>query len=112
MRLYKIKLYFHKIIFSKIYITYKRFLLNLFQVLQYSDFFSSILAFWVTLIAMAELPIHFISVCHMFGVFIIAFGVQSNKTSLISILIPLGMGIMIPVNKRNIYNSMISFSFF
>lgn len=61
---------------------------------------------------MAELPIHFVSVCHMFGVFIIAFGVQSNKTSLISILIPLGMGIMIPVNKRNIYNSMISFSFF
>lgn len=68
-----------------------------YEVLQYSDFFSSILAFWVTLIAMAELPIHFVSVCHMFGVFIIAFGVQSNKTSLISILVPLGMAIMIPM---------------
>ncbi|XP_017879327.1 post-GPI attachment to proteins factor 6-like isoform X1 [Ceratina calcarata] len=68
-----------------------------YEVLQYSDFFSSILAFWVTLVAMAEIPIRFVSLCHMFGVFIIAFGVESNKTGLASILVPLGMGIMIPM---------------
>ncbi|XP_076641591.1 post-GPI attachment to proteins factor 6 [Halictus rubicundus] len=68
-----------------------------YEVLQYSDFFSSILAFWVTLVAMAEIPTHFVSLCHMFGVLIIAFGVESNKTSLTSILVPLGMGIMIPM---------------
>ncbi|XP_076760727.1 post-GPI attachment to proteins factor 6 [Xylocopa sonorina] len=68
-----------------------------YEVLQYSDFFSSILAFWVTLVAMAEIPIRFVSLCHMFGVLIIAFGVESNKTSLTSILVPLGMGIMIPM---------------
>lgn len=68
-----------------------------YEVLQYSDFFSSILAFWVTLVAMAEIPTRFVSLCHMFGVLIIAFGVESNKTSLTSILVPLGMGIMIPM---------------
>ncbi|XP_071863584.1 post-GPI attachment to proteins factor 6 [Bombus fervidus] len=68
-----------------------------YEVLQYSDFFSSILAFWVTLVAMAEIPIRFVSLCHMFGVLIIAFGVESNKTSLTSILVPFGMGIMIPM---------------
>ncbi|XP_015428982.1 PREDICTED: transmembrane protein 8A-like [Dufourea novaeangliae] len=68
-----------------------------YEVLQYSDFFSSILAFWVTLVAMAEIPTRFVSLCHMFGVLIIAFGVESNKTSLTSILVPLGMGVMIPM---------------
>lgn len=48
---------------------------------------------------MAEIPIRFVSLCHMFGVLIIAFGVESNKTSLTSILVPLGMGIMIPVSN-------------
>lgn len=67
--------------------------------MQYSDFFSSILAFWVTLVAMAEIPIRYVSLCHMFGVLIIAFGVESNKTSLSSVLIPLGMGILFPVSK-------------
>lgn len=68
-----------------------------YEVLQYSDFFSSILAFWVTLVAMAEIPIRYVSLCHMFGVLIIAFGVESNKTSLTSILVPLGFGVMIPM---------------
>ncbi|XP_054006508.1 post-GPI attachment to proteins factor 6-like isoform X1 [Hylaeus anthracinus] len=68
-----------------------------YEVLQYSDFFSSILAFWVTLVAMAEIPTRFVSLYHMFGVLIIAFGVESNKTSLISILVPLGIGVMIPM---------------
>lgn len=48
---------------------------------------------------MAEIPTRFVSLCHMFGVLIIAFGVESNKTSLTSILVPLGMGIMIPVSS-------------
>ncbi|XP_012280579.1 post-GPI attachment to proteins factor 6 isoform X2 [Orussus abietinus] len=68
-----------------------------YEILQYSDFFSSILAFWVTLIAMAELPPKFVSLCHMLGVLIIAFGVESNRTGLCSIMVPLSMGIMIPM---------------
>ncbi|XP_072750640.1 post-GPI attachment to proteins factor 6 isoform X2 [Anoplolepis gracilipes] len=66
-----------------------------YEVLQYNDFFSSILAFWVTLVAMTELPIDFVPLCHMIGVFVITFGVQVNKMCLISILVPLSMGIII-----------------
>ncbi|KAK2589019.1 hypothetical protein KPH14_001862 [Odynerus spinipes] len=75
-----------------------------FEVLQYCDFFSSILAFWVTLVAMAELPIRFVPLCHMSGVLIIAFGVQVDRRSLFSILMPLTIGIMIPIG-RYIYHS-------
>ncbi|XP_015182403.1 PREDICTED: transmembrane protein 8A-like isoform X1 [Polistes dominula] len=75
-----------------------------FEVLQYCDFFSSILAFWVTLVAMAELPIHLVSLCNMFGALLIAFEVQSDRTSLNSISIPLIIGIIIPVGTY-IYRS-------
>lgn len=68
-----------------------------YEVLQFSDFFTSILAFWVTLVAMAQLPVNLISVFHMFGVLIIAFGVESDRTGLTSILVPLGIGILIPI---------------
>ncbi|XP_043483098.1 post-GPI attachment to proteins factor 6-like isoform X3 [Leptopilina heterotoma] len=67
-----------------------------YEVLQFSDFFSSILSFWVTLVSMAQLPTRFLSVCHMFGALIIAFTVESNRTGLISILIPLGIGVLLP----------------
>ncbi|XP_015126938.1 post-GPI attachment to proteins factor 6 [Diachasma alloeum] len=72
-----------------------------YQVLQFSDFFSSILAFWVTLIAMAQLPVQFISVCHMCGVLIISFGVEADRTSLTSILVPLTIGAMIPIGVHS-----------
>ncbi|KAL6437504.1 hypothetical protein ACFW04_004153 [Cataglyphis niger] len=66
-----------------------------YEVLQYNDFFSSILAFYVTLVSMAELPIDFVPLCHMTGVFVITFGVQVDKMCLISVLIPLLMGVII-----------------
>jgi len=80
-----------------IYEIMKKQITYLIQILQYMDFFSSILAFWMTLIAMAELPNTIVSLCHMTGVFIITFGVQINRMCLINILIPLSLGIIIPV---------------
>lgn len=74
-----------------------RFCIAKYEVLQYNDFFSSILAFWVTLVAMAELPIDFVPLCHMTGVFVITFAMQVDRMCLMSILIPLSMGIMIPI---------------
>lgn len=47
---------------------------------------------------MAGLPIRFVSLCHMLGVLLITFEVQSDRTSLISILMPLTIGIIIPVS--------------
>ncbi|KAK0095175.1 hypothetical protein PV326_009042 [Microctonus aethiopoides] len=70
-----------------------------YEVLQYSDFFSSILAFWVTLIAMAQLHLHLVSFFHMVGVLIIAIGVESNRTGLPSILIPLAVGVTILIGN-------------
>ncbi|XP_018312289.1 transmembrane protein 8B [Mycetomoellerius zeteki] len=77
-----------------------RFCITKYEILQYMDFFSSILAFWVTLIAMAELPITIIPLCHMTGVFVITLGMQINRMCLISILIPLSLGIIIPVSRH------------
>ncbi|XP_020709413.2 post-GPI attachment to proteins factor 6-like isoform X2 [Athalia rosae] len=68
-----------------------------YEVLQYSDFFSSILAFWVTLVAMAQLPLRYVSFFHMIGVLIIAFCVERDRTGLPSILVPLAMGTTIPI---------------
>ncbi|XP_014474416.1 PREDICTED: uncharacterized protein LOC106744285 isoform X2 [Dinoponera quadriceps] len=72
-----------------------RFCIIKYEALQYSDFFSSILAFWVTLVAMAKLTNKFVLMCHMTGVFVITVTVQINKMCLNSILIPLMMGILI-----------------
>ncbi|XP_046426903.1 post-GPI attachment to proteins factor 6-like isoform X1 [Neodiprion fabricii] len=68
-----------------------------YEVLQYSDFFSSILAFWVTLVSMAKLPTKYVSFFHMIGVLVIAFCVETDRTGLTSILVPLAMGATIPI---------------
>ncbi|KAG5328445.1 TMM8B protein, partial [Acromyrmex charruanus] len=77
-----------------------RFCITKYEILQYMDFFSSILAFWITLIAMAKLSNTIVPLCHMTGVFVITFGVQINRMCLISILIPLSLGIIIPVFRH------------
>ncbi|XP_034934133.1 post-GPI attachment to proteins factor 6-like [Chelonus insularis] len=93
--------YFSTMLFSSLYHAcdqkFMTYCITRYEVLQYCDFFSSILAFWVTLVAMARLPLHLIPVCHMIGVLIIAFGVESNKTGLPSILVPLAIGVLIPL---------------
>ena len=66
--------------------------------LQYCDFFFGILAFWVTLVAMAGIPVQYESFFHMLGVVIITCGVQIDKTGLSSTLIPMMIGGSLPVN--------------
>ncbi|CAG2065018.1 unnamed protein product, partial [Timema podura] len=66
-------------------------------VLQFCDFFCSILAFWVTLIAIAGIPPQITSSLHMVGVFIISVGVEYNRTGLLVFIIPFCLGIFIPV---------------
>ncbi|XP_058788865.1 post-GPI attachment to proteins factor 6-like isoform X3 [Phymastichus coffea] len=68
-----------------------------YNVLQYCDFFSGILAFWVTFVTMAGLPVQYISTFHMMGVIIITFGVESDKNGLASSLIPIVIGVAIPL---------------
>ncbi|XP_018027071.1 uncharacterized protein LOC108682421 isoform X2 [Hyalella azteca] len=58
------------------------------SVLQFCDFYSAILAFWVTLIAMAELPFTLYSVLHMTGAIMVAMGVEYDRTGLWVFAVP------------------------
>lgn len=66
-------------------------------VLQYCDFFCGLLSFWVTLVAMAALNNKMISILHMFGAILIAFGTELNKQALLVFLIPVVIGVCIVV---------------
>ncbi|OXU28873.1 hypothetical protein TSAR_000403 [Trichomalopsis sarcophagae] len=100
-------IYFSTMLFSSLYHAcdqqFTTYCVAKFEVLQYCDFFSGILAFWVTFIAMAELPIQYESFCHMLGAIIITFGVESDKTGLISILIPIIIGMLISISSYGCY---------
>nr|CAD7204560.1 unnamed protein product [Timema douglasi] len=58
--------------------------------LQFCDFYSAILAIWVTLIAMADLNATCKSLAHVAGAVGIALGVEYSRTSLWVFLIPCG----------------------
>ncbi|KAG1674326.1 Post-GPI attachment to proteins factor 6 [Nymphon striatum] len=53
-----------------------------YKVLQFCDFFSAILSFWVTLVVMADLPKPLQSVAHMAGALGISLGVEYQRTGL------------------------------
>lgn len=58
------------------------------SVLQFCDFYCGLLAIWVTLIAMANIRQSFVSMLHMFGAILLAFGTELNKQSLWVFLAP------------------------
>lgn len=57
-------------------------------VLQFCDFYCGLLAIWVTLVAMAHIRQTFVSMLHMFGAILLAFGTELNKQSLWVFLAP------------------------
>ncbi|XP_054086827.1 uncharacterized protein LOC105219972 isoform X3 [Zeugodacus cucurbitae] len=61
-------------------------------VLQFCDFYCGLLAIWVTLIAMSHIRPQFVSILHMFGAVLIAFGTELNKQSLWVFLAPALIG--------------------
>jgi transmembrane protein 8A/B len=65
------------------------------SVLQFCDFYCGLLAIWVTLIAMANIRPTFVSLLHMFGAILLAFGTELNKQSLWVFLAPALTGICI-----------------
>lgn len=64
-------------------------------VLQFADFYCGLLSIWVTLIAMANLRQTFVSLLHMFGSIMLAFGTELNKQSLWVFLTPALTGVCI-----------------
>lgn len=65
------------------------------SVLQFCDFYCGLLAIWVTLIAMANVRASFVSLLHMLGAILLAFGTELNKQSLWVFLAPALTGITI-----------------
>ncbi|GAU93580.1 hypothetical protein RvY_05502 [Ramazzottius varieornatus] len=59
-----------------------------YRVLQFCDFYVSILSFWVTIIAMADLPYKIQSLVHILGCIGIALGVEYDKTGLWTFVVP------------------------
>lgn len=64
-------------------------------VLQFCDFYCGLLAIWVTLIAMAHVRPALVSLLHMFGAIVLAFGTELNKQSLWVFLAPALTGICV-----------------
>lgn len=64
-------------------------------VLQFCDFYCGLLAIWVTLVAMAHIRPQFVSLLHMLGAILLAFGTELNKQSLWVFLAPALTGICI-----------------
>lgn len=62
-------------------------------VLQFCDFYCGLLAIWVTLVAMSHIRQQFISILHMLGAILLAFGTELNKQSLWVFLAPALTGI-------------------
>ncbi|KAH8383940.1 hypothetical protein KR009_011377, partial [Drosophila setifemur] len=62
-------------------------------VLQFCDFYCGLLSIWVTLVAMAHVRQEFVSLLHMFGAILLAFGTELNKQSLWVFLAPALTGI-------------------
>ncbi|KAF4531342.1 hypothetical protein B566_EDAN017444 [Ephemera danica] len=65
------------------------------NVLQFCDFYSAILAFWVTLLAMAHLPVPLTSLLHMAGAIGVALGIEYDRTGLAVFMVPTLSGIVI-----------------
>lgn len=64
-------------------------------VLQFCDFYCGLLAIWVTLIAMSNVRQTLVSLLHMFGAILLAFGTELNKQSLWVFLAPALTGVCI-----------------
>ena len=68
-----------------------------YNVLAHCDFFGAILSFWVTLVAMARLPERMRSFLLVLAALALAMGVQWDRHSLWTFLVPVatGLGVML-----------------
>lgn len=71
------------------------FCLTKVAVLQFADFFTALLAIWVTLIAIADLPSIYPSLFHMIGAIFLAFGTTADRRSLWVFAVPAAFGIFL-----------------
>ena len=65
------------------------------EVLQFCDFYSATLSFWITIISLAKLPYRLVTFLHIFGVLLVAVLVQYNRTGISIFVIPIPLGLLV-----------------
>ena len=65
------------------------------EVLQFCDFFSAILSFWVTVVSLSAMPAEVTNGCNLFGALLVAFLVSYNRTGRLVLLIPVPLGLFV-----------------
>ena len=74
-----------------------------YHVLSYCDFFCSVMSFWVTLMAAAELPLKIKSVLHMIAVYAFSMGVAWQQFGYLPYAVPIATGVVLVVISWVIY---------
>ncbi|XP_059488547.1 transmembrane protein 8B [Neocloeon triangulifer] len=64
-------------------------------VLQFCDFYSAILAFWVTLVAMSDLSPTLTSLLHMAGAITVALGIEYDRYGILVFAVPVVSGLIV-----------------
>ncbi|XP_042228879.1 transmembrane protein 8B-like isoform X2 [Homarus americanus] len=68
-----------------------------YEVLQFTDFFFSLLCFWVTVVGLGGMDEAFCPLFHTLGVIIIAPAVQYSRTALASFTVPMAVATAVPL---------------
>ncbi|XP_071520688.1 post-GPI attachment to proteins factor 6-like isoform X2 [Panulirus ornatus] len=71
--------------------------LTKYEVLQFTDFFFSLLCFWVTVVGLGGMDDAFCPLLHTLGVVIIAPAVQYSRTALASFTVPMAVAAAVPI---------------
>ena len=69
-----------------------------YTVLQFCDFYTATMAYWVTVLAMGGLPEQAKSLLHMVGAIGVAMAIEYDRTGVFTFLVPAVVGIFVLVS--------------
>ena len=75
------------------------FCLMKYTVLQFCDFYTATMAYWVTVLAMGGLPDQAKSLLHMVGAVGVALAIEYDRTGVFTFLVPAVIGIFILISS-------------
>ena len=70
-----------------------------YTVLQFCDFYTATMAYWVTVLAMGGLPDQAKSLLHMVGAVGVALAIEYDRTGVFTFLVPAVIGIFILISS-------------
>ena len=75
------------------------FCLMKYSVLQFCDYFSAVLTFWVTVLAMGSLPEQIKSLLQIVGAVGVALAVEYDRNGALTFIVPALMGILVLIGS-------------